>query len=98
MIAPGIAYAIGHEPYRLAAASAVKELLARLARNASVVADPKMKHAVEFATKGAAIEQKIAAEKATAMVARANASGADLPEIPAEIADSTSWIAAVERS
>jgi len=96
MITPGLAYAIGYESYRLAAVQAVKELLARLARNASVMANPKVKHAVEFATKGAAIEQKIAAEKATAVVARAHAAGVSLPEVPGQTPDAPSWIAAVE--
>ncbi len=72
MITPGLAYAIGYEPYRLAAAHAVKELLARVAANSSVMAIPKLEHAVAFATKGADLEQATAAAKASAVVARAN--------------------------
>ncbi len=92
MITPGLAFAIAYEPYRLAVVPATEELLARLARNARVMSNPKLKHAVEFATKGAEIEATIAAERANALIARANAKGAGLPALPAYVTEWRTWL------
>jgi hypothetical protein len=69
MITPGLACAIGDEPYRLVLAHAVDELLARLARDPCMTANAKLKHAIDFATKRAKIEQAIAVENASAPIA-----------------------------
>lgn len=95
MISSGLAFAIGYAPYRLALVSANQDLLARLARNAGVMSNPKLKHAVEFATKGAKIEATTAAEKVNAVIARANAKGAALPPLSAAVAEWSGWIANV---
>ncbi len=92
MISPGLAYAIGYEPHRLRLVHATTDLLARAARNPAVMSNPELNHAVEFATKGAKIEAAIASEKVNAMIARANASGAGLPPLPAEIVQWPAWI------
>lgn len=46
MISSGLAFAIGYAPYRLALVAANQKLLARLARNAGVMANAKLEHAV----------------------------------------------------
>ncbi|MGN6110665.1 MAG: hypothetical protein ACTHU0_36520 [Kofleriaceae bacterium] len=91
MITPGLAYSISYEPHRLALLQANEELLARLAANPRVMADPKRKHAVEFATQAAKIEQKIAAEKIGDMIAQARSSGVEIPQLPASYTEWEPW-------
>lgn len=95
MITPGLAYSIGYEPYRLALAHAVAELLERLARDPRIMANPKLKHAIEFASRGAKIEQTVAAEKANALIARAAAKNIALPELPTSVKQWAAWVASL---
>ncbi len=92
-ITPGLSFSIGYQPYRLTLVHAVEELLAHLARNANVIASPRLKHAVQLATKEATVERTIAAKRANELIVRAKARDVVLPSLPATAEDWPAWIA-----